>query len=90
MLEGGNEQLNTFFQRHSLAPVESSPIPRTRNSRQPQADPIIEKRFKTKAAQFYREQLKVHIGRVKLSGEYQGREKARRMSTVRNKNISDK
>ena len=85
MLEGGNEQLNTFFQRHSLAP-----IPKTRNNNRQQADPIIEKRFKTKAAQFYREQLKVHIGRVKVSGEYQGREKARRMSTVRNKNISDK
>ena len=95
MLEGGNEQLNRFFQRHSLVPVESSSLEvnnvrKLLTYRNNSNDPIIEKRFKTKAAQFYREQLKVHIGRVILNGEYQGREEARRMSTVGNQTINEK
>lgn len=94
MLEGGNEQLNRFFQRHSLVPVESSShevnVRKLLTYRNNSNDPIIEKRFKTKAAQFYREQLKVHIGRVILNGEYQGREEARRMSTVGNQTINEK
>jgi hypothetical protein len=61
MLEGGNEQLNGFFQRHDMSDM-------------------MGKRYKTKAAQFYREQLGKHVLTLKKSGVYQGREASRRSS----------
>mmetsp|Transcript_24900 Transcript_24900/g.33008 ORF Transcript_24900/g.33008 Transcript_24900/m.33008 type:complete len:323 (-) Transcript_24900:150-1118(-) len=88
MLEGGNKQLSQFFERHSLGPSpKSQQQPRsnsypsyTRSNSAPMIDDIVDKRYITKAAQFYREQLAVHVQRVAKDGEYKGREVARRQS----------
>jgi alpha-amylase/alpha-mannosidase (GH57 family) len=61
MLEGGNEQLDSFFRRHAMSDM-------------------LGKRYKTKAARFYREHLGKHVSTVKESGVYQGREASRRPS----------
>ena len=42
MLEGGNDQLSTFFKKQKVA------------------DHVIEKKYKTKAARYYRESLGKH------------------------------
>lgn len=78
MLEGGNDQLNTFFRRHSLAGRTSSS---SYNHDNPSLDAVVERRYKTKAAQFYRDQLVVHVHKVIGRGTYQGREAARRGRT---------
>jgi hypothetical protein len=59
MLEGGNEQLKGFFDRHQLLDGNSSASAR---------------RYHTKAAKFYREHLSLHVQNVSASGEYAGRE----------------
>jgi hypothetical protein len=59
MLEGGNGQLRGFFDRHQLLDGRSS---------------ASAKRYHTKAAQFYREHLRLHVQNVSASGEYAGRE----------------
>jgi len=69
MLEGGNNQLSEFFKRHSLTP-ESERID--------WIDPIVDKRYRTKAAMFYRENLALHVQRVISDGVYRGREAARK------------
>jgi hypothetical protein len=61
MLEGGNEQLDSFFRRHAMSDM-------------------LGKRYKTKAARFYREHLGKHVSTVKDLGVYQGREAFRRPS----------
>jgi hypothetical protein len=61
MLEGGNEQLDSFFHRHAMSDM-------------------MGKRYKTKAARFYREHLGKHVSTVKESGVYKGREASRRSS----------
>jgi hypothetical protein len=61
MLEGGNEQLDSFFHRHAMSGM-------------------MNKRYKTKAARFYRENLGKHVSTVKEAGVYQGREASRRSS----------
>merc|ERR1712151_968886 len=65
MLEGGNDQLLQFFHRHSLSSCASN------------NNNIIERRYKTKAALFYREKLSLHVDQVIRNGHYQGREAAR-------------
>lgn len=88
MLEGGNGQLTQFFDRHSLA-----------GNRRPDrgvadsggtvngSNTIVDKRYKTKAALFYREQLAVHIAKVADKGEYKGREATRKAkSKIKNEN----
>lgn len=57
MLEGGNEQLKRFFDRHHMANIDS--------------------RYMTKAALFYRTNLKSHVENVANSGPYKGREATR-------------
>eukprot|EP00568_Trieres_chinensis_P002050 CAMPEP_0183309230 /NCGR_PEP_ID=MMETSP0160_2-20130417/24605_1 /TAXON_ID=2839 ORGANISM="Odontella Sinensis, Strain Grunow 1884" /NCGR_SAMPLE_ID=MMETSP0160_2 /ASSEMBLY_ACC=CAM_ASM_000250 /LENGTH=234 /DNA_ID=CAMNT_0025473225 /DNA_START=50 /DNA_END=751 /DNA_ORIENTATION=- len=59
MLEGGNEQLAGFFQRHSLSPTAAA-FPAQGGA----VDEIVRNRYRTKAALFYREQLSLHVGRV--------------------------
>jgi len=71
MLEGGNDQLSQFFDRHSLSPI----LEETTNQ-----DPIIERRYKTKAALFYRQKLSLHVEQVVENGHYKGREAARSRS----------
>jgi hypothetical protein len=58
MLEGGNEQLQRFFERHEMGS-------------------LVSKRYHTKAAQFYRTHLGVHVEAVSEAGVYQGREASR-------------
>lgn len=83
MLEGGNKQLNDFFQRHDLPashdtesdyidacaftyPICISPEQGARN------------RYKTNAAEFYRNNLAQHVMRIQEKGMYNGRESFRK------------
>lgn len=68
MLEGGNDQMRSFFERHQMG---------TRSS-------LIQQRYHTKAAQFYRTQLKLHVRKVAESGLYKGREASRRQNVSQN------
>ena len=61
MLEGGNAQLKDFFERHHLGD----------NSK------LMDRRYHTKAAQFYRTHLREHAQELSNSGTYQGREASR-------------
>ena len=63
MLEGGNAQLQQFFDRHRMSSDDS------RNMKQ--------KRYHTKAAKFYRIHLAQHAQDVKDAGVYLGREATR-------------
>merc|ERR1712113_130554 len=67
MLEGGNEQLEGFFSRHRMS---SSP--------QQHGEDMSLKRYHTKAACFYRQNLAKHVEVVSQKGVYKGREAARR------------
>lgn len=67
MLEGGNDQLTTFYDRHGMGVREDS------NSKD-----MMDRRYETKAALFYRSNLQKHVETVASSGEYKGREAARR------------
>lgn len=86
MLEGGNAQLSQFFQRHSLGPHDNENSPTTSilsKSNGTTRDDIMVTRYKTKAAKFYRENLDKHIKRVKVNGEYKGREVSRKLKRER-------
>lgn len=61
MLEGGNEQLHSFFARHLLAIEGAS------------AAENLRKRYWTKAASFYRDGMNQHVCKVAGMGRYQGR-----------------
>jgi hypothetical protein len=61
MLEGSNAQMRNFFDRHHMG----------EHSR------IYGKRYHTKAALFYKTNLKKHVERVADRGVYQGREASR-------------
>ncbi|GAX17126.1 hypothetical protein FisN_5Hh512 [Fistulifera solaris] len=74
MLEGGNEQLSTFFVRHALT-VEDCVVKKNKAINK---ENVIRLRYKTKAAQFYRQQMQLHATSVLESGPYRGREMARR------------
>lgn len=70
MLEGGNRQLSSFFQRHALGRecVEfQSPLLNSQN--------IACMRYKTKAALFYRQQLDHHVQHLLQQGPYKGRQR---------------
>lgn len=70
MLEGGNRQLSSFFQRHNLHRdcVEfQSPHLTSAN--------VATMRYKTKAALFYRQQLDQHVQQLLTQGPYQGRKR---------------
>ena len=75
MLEGGNSQLATFFDRHHLS-VESCP---ERDQGITKGN-VIKQRYKTKAAEFYRSQLGFHASKILGAGPYQGREMFRKTS----------
>ena len=62
MLEGGNQQLQTFFDRHNMG--------RTSNAAQT--------RYHTKAASFYRVNMAKHVEMIAEQGSYRGREASRR------------
>lgn len=73
MLEGGNAQLQDFFQRHNLCQDSdfSSTTALTRSN-------VTTMRYKTKASLFYRQQLGKHVAQLLQKGAYQGREASRR------------
>ena len=77
MLEGGNRQLHTFFQRHSLC-LDSSTPQQQFQSPHLTKDNIITMRYKTKAALFYRQQLEHHVQDLKQRGPYKGRRRQQR------------
>jgi len=62
MLEGGNDQLQGFFNRHRLG----------------NSSTMSSKRYHTKAANFYRSNLAKHVDSVSQLGAYEGREASRR------------
>jgi hypothetical protein len=66
MLEGGNEQLLNFFDRHQMGNGSS--------------EKIKPERYHTKAASFYRAQLAVHVEHVGSFGKYPGRAICRQRS----------
>lgn len=70
MLEGGNQQLDGFFARHSLS---------TRGGTKAAAV-ILDKRYRTKAAKFYRDGIQKHVDTVADTGLYRGRKVSRRLS----------
>merc|ERR1719469_479429 len=85
MLEGGNDQLSHFFHRHSLGRQNNDNIHpasvsiSSKSSARHTNNNIVVTRYKTKAAKFYRENLEKHIDRVKVNGEYKGREVSRKL-----------
>ena len=76
MLEGGNGQLTTFFARHALSVDACPENPKKSITR----ENVTRLRYKTKAAQFYREQMLFHVSAVVQSGPYRGREMSRRLN----------
>jgi Putative GTPase activating protein for Arf len=62
LLEGGNQQLTSFFDRHHLYQNKKSAL--------------TAHRYRTKAAQYYRVNLKQHVSHL-LHDPYQGREVSR-------------
>jgi Putative GTPase activating protein for Arf len=79
MLEGGNTQLTSFFQRHCLTPetyAKQQQQPISENSRRAalRHDNLTKIRYKTKAALFYRQQLQAHVQQILDSNDtYSGR-----------------
>jgi len=71
MLEGGNTQLNQFFDRHDLSMSST-----TRNTHDKEIKVVD--RYETNAAKFYRKNLSLHVTHVKESGIYKGRDWSRR------------
>lgn len=78
MLEGGNSQLATFFARHALTVEACSQSTNTGNPKVIHKDNVTRLRYKTKAAEFYRQQMELHVCKVVEAGPYRGREISRR------------
>jgi hypothetical protein len=70
MLEGGNQQLHSFFARHRLA-IEGD-----------NAADNLRKRYWTKAASFYRNGMEQHVSKLAHLERYQGRQASRNQPTV--------
>jgi hypothetical protein len=68
VLEGGNEQLQQFFQRHQMGNSHNH-----HHSTHHSSQPAIRDRYQTKAALFYRAQLEVHVEKIAKNGQYKGR-----------------
>jgi len=64
VLEGGNDQLEQFFQRHKMGNDSKTAV--------------WNNRYKTKAGVFYRTHLAHHVHEIVQSGTYQGRDASRR------------
>mmetsp|Transcript_8629 Transcript_8629/g.12539 ORF Transcript_8629/g.12539 Transcript_8629/m.12539 type:complete len:217 (+) Transcript_8629:119-769(+) len=71
MLEGGNKQLSTFFERHSLG----------RDNGINCDEEISKMRYRTKAALFYREQMALHVSKIGARDKYMVAKSSRRRST---------
>eukprot|EP00428_Durinskia_dybowskii_P080639 CAMPEP_0170437026 /NCGR_PEP_ID=MMETSP0117_2-20130122/44456_1 /TAXON_ID=400756 /ORGANISM="Durinskia baltica, Strain CSIRO CS-38" /LENGTH=168 /DNA_ID=CAMNT_0010697103 /DNA_START=176 /DNA_END=679 /DNA_ORIENTATION=+ len=66
LLEGGNQQMKRFFQRHQM------------NGETAHA---LDRQYRTKAALFYRTHLDHHVAKVADAGLYNGRETVRNGSS---------
>ena len=71
MLEGGNEQLQNFFGRHEMG-KESK---------------VFDQRYQTKAARFYRRNMKQHVETIERIGQWKGREASRKVVTRPTKRV---
>ena len=86
MLEGGNSQLEGFFNRHALSvkSCRSPSSPKQPSNKTASAtnqineETVTRVRYKTKAARFYREQMEAHVAKILATGPYRGREISRR------------
>jgi hypothetical protein len=72
MLEGGNDQLNHFFDRHQMGNLSA----------------LTAKRYHTKAGLFYRSNLSNHVEVVSDKGIYEGREASRRKQQAKQQIVS--
>lgn len=61
MLEGGNQQLQAFFDRHAMG----------------RGSTAANTRYHTKAARFYRVNMNKHVAMIAEQGSYKGREASR-------------
>ena len=73
MMEGGNKQLSDFFERHALSEQSNSSSISNRLLLS-NKEKVTRRRYKTYAAQFYRNKLTEHVQNVSNRGIYQGRE----------------
>lgn len=73
ILEGGNKQLNDFFDRHGLPS----------SFYQLEDDDTHRNRYKTNAAAFYRDNLSLHVKGVEKEGSYKGRHAFKKKSRRR-------
>ena len=77
MLEGGNQQLDGFFSRHSLTPSPELSFGEN--------NAIVLNRYKTNAAKFYRNNLSSHVSKIMKKGIYVGREAYRNKKSKKSK-----
>lgn len=92
VLEGGNEQLSTFFDRHCLSPMspklqQISDFWREEDAVDLHPCPVASittLRYMTKAALFYREELPRHVAKIISRGRYMGRN-ATRINRIQHK-----
>lgn len=78
MLEGGNRQLEQFFQRHCLTEETCTEGKIAQNVR------VL--RYKTKAALFYRRHMERHVQSLLSAGPYRGRENSRQRTNTEEPN----
>jgi hypothetical protein len=71
MLEGGNDQLHNFFARHSMSTDSND------------GAEILKKRYRTKAAKFYRDGIQKHVETVAGNDIYRGRRASRMLPKER-------
>jgi len=87
MLEGGNEQMGSFFDRHGMGNGGGSTCNGNGNNGDGNNNGLTTglDRYKTKAASFYRQHLLSHAKSVaKKGGLYEGREASRKRSNTKN------
>ena len=85
LLEGGNTQLRTFFHRHQLlnnhVDSRSNPTGSNNHSLLQHQLHLYDQRYRTKAALFYKVNLKQHVAHVIYNGTYRGREYNRQQAS---------
>merc|ERR1712232_729570 len=67
MLEGGNEQLHNFYDRHHMEKQNSK---------------VFHHRYQTNAARFYRKNMEAHVEKIKRIGRWRGRTASRKAATA--------
>mmetsp|Transcript_19831 Transcript_19831/g.28759 ORF Transcript_19831/g.28759 Transcript_19831/m.28759 type:complete len:210 (+) Transcript_19831:73-702(+) len=80
MLEGGNAQLSSFFERHELSHSKCQAFVQRQkeNNNGEYIKDLTSVRYETNAARFYRNMLTKHVNLLKNSGPYKGREESRK------------